>query len=128
MNLLHMLLESGYIPVITPLALADTGEAVNVDGDRVAAHVAAALNAATLVILSNVPGLLADVQNVNSIIAHVAACDIPGYEQVSTGGMRRKLMGTREALHGGVQQVIIADARVTNPIRSALIEKGTVFA
>ena len=56
--LLLSLLESGLLPVLTPPAASTEGEAINVDGDRAAALTAAALGAHTLVILSDVPGLL----------------------------------------------------------------------
>src|SRR6266404_5861806 len=58
--LLMHLLDAGYTPVIAPLALSQDGERLNVDGDRAAAAVAAALHAEALVIMTNVPGLLAD--------------------------------------------------------------------
>ncbi len=60
-TLLKTLLEAGYVPVVAPLAISYEGEALNVDGDRVAAAIAAALKAETVIILSNVPGLLRDV-------------------------------------------------------------------
>ena len=59
-TLLCQLLDSGYIPVIAPLALGLDGERLNVDGDRVASAVAAALHADVLVLMTNVPGLLAN--------------------------------------------------------------------
>src|SRR5260221_2519420 len=57
-KLLRLLLEAGYTPVIAPLAIGLEYERLNVDGDRAAAMIAGALGADTLVILSNVPGLL----------------------------------------------------------------------
>src|SRR6266576_5349935 len=59
-RLLRQLLDAGYTPVIAPLALSREGERLNVDGDRAAAAVAVALQAEALVIMTNVPGLLAD--------------------------------------------------------------------
>jgi acetylglutamate/LysW-gamma-L-alpha-aminoadipate kinase len=125
--LLHLLLEGGYVPVIAPLALADTGEAVNVDGDRAAAMVASALGAETLVILSNVPGLLADMHNERSLVTSLSAAEISRYETLSAGGMRRKLIGAREALRGGVCRVVLADGRVEHPLQCALAGRGTVI-
>ena len=58
-GLLQLLMGQGYTPVVAPLALGHEGERLNVDGDRAAALLAATLGAATLIILSNVPGLLA---------------------------------------------------------------------
>ena len=126
--LLRLLLDAGYLPVIAPLALADSGEIVNVDGDRAAAAIAVALNADALALLSNVPGLLADPHDERSVVASLPADDAREYEQRVTGGMRRKLMGAREALRGGVQRVVLGDGRIRHPVRVALAGKGTVIA
>lgn len=126
--LLRVLLAQGYTPVIAPLALADTGEAVNVDGDRAAAMVAAALEADTLVILSNVPGLLADARDERSLVTSLSRLDMGLYEAQVSGGMRRKLIGAREALQAGVRRVVLADGRAEHPVQAALAGRGTVIA
>ena len=130
-NLLRLLLDHDYVPTIAPLALGlsgDTLDAVNVDGDRAAALVAASLGAATLIVLSNVPGLLADPGDEGSLIPQLAREEIAGHEALVTGGMRRKLIGAREALLGGVRRVILADGRDEHPVRAALAGRGTVMA
>ena len=129
--LLRTLLAGEYVPVLAPLALAEEGAAsvaVNVDGDRAAAAVAAALDAETLVILSNVPGVLADLRDERTLVQRLAAAEVPAYEARVTGGMRRKLMAAREALRGGVSRVVLADGRGEHPLRAALAEEGTVIA
>jgi acetylglutamate/LysW-gamma-L-alpha-aminoadipate kinase len=125
--LLRLLLAQGYVPVIAPLALADTGEAVNVDGDRAAAMVAAALEADTLVILSNVPGLLADAQDERTLVTELSRACMRQYEGQVSGGMRRKLIGAREALQAGVRRVVLADGRAEHPVQAALAGRGTVI-
>ncbi len=127
-DLLRLLLDAGYMPVIAPLAFAYTGEVVNVDGDRAAAAVASALGADSLVVLSNVPGLLADIHDERSLVRTLCADDLAAYEMQVTGGMRRKLMAAREALQGGVRRVVLADGRGEHPLRAALAEQGTVIA
>jgi len=102
--------------------------AVNVDGDRAAAAVAVALHADLLIILSNVPGLLADARNERSLIQRLAAHELMDYERQVTGGMRRKLMAAREAWRNGVPRVVLADGRVAHPLRAALAGGGTVIA
>jgi acetylglutamate/LysW-gamma-L-alpha-aminoadipate kinase len=126
-DLLRLLLVQGYTPVIAPLALADTGEAVNVDGDRAAAMVAAALKADTLVILSNVPGLLADAQDERTLVTSLCRLNMSQYEGQVGGGMRRKLIGAREALQAGVRRVVLADGRADHPVQAALAGRGTVI-
>lgn len=126
--LLRLLLEHGYTPVIAPLALAESGEVVNVDGDRAAAMVAAALEAETLVILTNVPGLLADARDEQTLVASLSRLDMHNYEARASGGMRRKLIGAREALQAGVRRVVLADGRAEHPVQAALAGRGTVIA
>jgi len=127
-ELLRLLLDSQYMPVVAPLALSVDGEAVNVDGDRAAAMVAAALGADTLVILSNVPGLLAEPHDERSLVRQLTVGELPEYETSVSGGMRRKLIGAHEAICGGVRRVILADGRRVHPLRAALAEEGTMIA
>jgi [amino group carrier protein]-L-2-aminoadipate 6-kinase len=127
-GLLRMLIEGGYLPVIAPLAASDQGEALNVDGDRAAAAIATALRAETLLLLSNVPGLLRAFPDESSLIAHIPHSEIEQYVQYAEGRMKKKILGAEEALAGGVQRVILADARVATPISQALAGKGTVIS
>jgi acetylglutamate/LysW-gamma-L-alpha-aminoadipate kinase len=128
-SLLRLLLDQGYTPVIAPLAISHEGEMVNVDGDRAAAAVAAALQAETLVLLSNVPGLLRDFPDEDTLIPLVEQGQIEEFlERYAQGRMKRKLLGAIEALRGGVGRAIIADGRVERPIQRALSGEGTVIA
>jgi len=126
-SLLKLLLESGYIPVVAPLAISHRGEMVNVDGDRAAAAVAAALGAETLVLLSNVPGLLRGFPDESSLIRHIGREELEAYFPYAQGRMKRKLLGAKEALDGGVGRVILGDGRVEAPVSQALAGKGTVI-
>ena len=126
--LLQLLLAEGYVPVVAPLAISAAGEALNVDGDRVAGAIASALSAETLVILSNVPGLLSDFPREDSLIRHVPRGHAEEYlEKYAQGRMKKKLLGSIEALSRGARRVVIADGRVESPIRRALAGEGTVI-
>jgi len=105
--LLWHLLDAGYTPVIAPLALSREGERLNVDGDRAAAAVAVALQADTLVIMTNVPGLLSDPEDNITLIPTIPAEHLADYMQYARGRMRKKLLGAQEALQGGVPRVCI---------------------
>ncbi len=126
-SLLHLLLENGYLPVLTPPAISYDSEAINVDGDRAAAVVAAALGAEKLVILSNVPGLLRNFPDEGSLIPLIERDRAEEYMDFAQGRMKKKVMGAVEALAAGVGQVIFADGRVDSPVRAALEGKGTVI-
>jgi acetylglutamate/LysW-gamma-L-alpha-aminoadipate kinase len=127
-DLLWLLLANGYRPVLTLPALASDGSAVNVDGDRAAAAVAAALGAEELVILSNVPGLLRDVNDPSSLIASIPKADLQSGQSVALDRMKKKLLGAEEALAGGVAKVVLATANHATPVRNALAGNGTVIA
>ena len=135
-DLLRLLLEAGYLPVLTPPGSSYDGEAVNVDGDRAAAAVASALGAKTLVYLSGAPGLLADFPDEASLIVRhdVAHTDLAGPEAhagleslmaAAQDRMKKKVLGAAEALRGGLERVILADGRIERPVRAALGGAGT---
>jgi acetylglutamate/LysW-gamma-L-alpha-aminoadipate kinase len=126
-HLLTLLLEHGYTPVLCPPAISYQGEIINVDGDRAAAVLATALQADTLIILSNVPGLLQDVNRPDSLIPSIAKARLSAYFDVAQGRMKKKVMGAAEALAQGVGTVILGDARLAAPIQQALQGQGTVI-
>ena len=126
-GLLHNLLDAGYLPVLCPPAISRKGEAINVDGDRAAGLTAAAMKAEQLVILSNVPGLLKNYPDENSLIRSIAKERLGEFEKYAAGRMRKKLLGTREALEGGVGSVILGDARISEPVSRALGGEGTTI-
>ncbi|MFO1535480.1 MAG: [LysW]-aminoadipate kinase [Thermoplasmatota archaeon] len=125
--LLRLLLDAGYHPVVTLPALADTGEAVNVDGDRAAAIVAASLGAADYLNLSNVPGLLRDPADPASLVGRIPRDGLDAFESFAQGRFKKKLLGVREALAGGVGRVVLGSANGEHPVRAALAGQGTVI-
>lgn len=120
-------LERGLVPVIPPYATSPDG-ALNVDGDRASAALAAALHAETLVILSNVRGLYRDIQDASSFVAHISPSQLEVAMEWAQGRMKRKVLGAQEALEGGVRRVIIGDGRAEQPISAALAGHGTEFS
>jgi len=127
-HLLRLLLDNGYLPVVTPPAISTENEAINVDGDRAAARIAVALKAEQLVILSNVPGLLRAFPNESTLIRHIKASQVEEYMQHAQGRMRIKVLGAAEAIKQGVGQVIFGDGRIPSPVRAALAGQGTVIS
>jgi acetylglutamate/LysW-gamma-L-alpha-aminoadipate kinase len=124
-QLLRALLDAGFLPVVSPPALADDGGAVNVDADRAAAAVAAALDASTLVLLTRAPGVLRDPADASSALE---TCTLPPSGSPPTwaeGGMALKLVAAREALVQGVREVVVADGAGERPVLEALAGAGT---
>ncbi|MCD6519031.1 MAG: [LysW]-aminoadipate kinase [Anaerolineae bacterium] len=127
-HLLRLLLDNGYLPVVTPPAISTENEAINVDGDRAAARIAVALKAEQLVILSNIPGLLRAFPDESTLIRHIKASQVEEYMQHAQGRMRIKVLGAAEAIKQGVGQVIFGDGRIPSPVRAALAGQGTVIS
>ena len=127
-DLLRLLLDAGLFPVIAPIAISNIGEALNVDGDRAAAAIAAALGADTLVLLTNVPGLLRVFPDESTLVRHIPRADVEAYLPLAQGRMKKKILGASEALNQGVGRVILGDARVSEPVSHALAGEGTVIA
>lgn len=115
-------LDSGAIPIIAPIALGQENEALNVDGDLVAATIANSLGAQRLVILSNVPGLLRDVEDPASLIPQFPLYELENYQTYAQGRMKKKLIAAETAYVG---VTILADSRLHNPIDAALNGGGT---
>jgi len=124
-SLLETLLEAGVPPVVAPLAVSEKGEALNVDADRAAAEIAAALKAETLLLLTAAPGLMRNFPDESTLIPKIPAAQLETALEYAQGRMKKKILGAQEALAGGVGRVVIADGRVENPISAALEGKGT---
>lgn len=127
-GLLRTLLAAGLVPVVGPPAVTADGELVNVDADRVAADVAAALAADALVLLTNVPGLLARIDDPSSVIGRVDRSRLEEFLPLAHGRMKKKLLAAQAALEGGVARVAIAASSHVPPIARALAGDGTVIA
>jgi acetylglutamate/LysW-gamma-L-alpha-aminoadipate kinase len=110
------------------LAISYESEALNVDGDRVAAAISSALKAPRLIILSNVPGLLRRFPDESTLIPRIPLAEAAEHlNRYAQGRMKKKLLGAIEALYDGVEEVVIADGRVAQPLHQALAGQGTVI-
>lgn len=123
---LHQGLNAGRVIVVPPMAASPDGP-LNIDGDRAAVAVAGAVDAAEVVILSNVRGLYRDYRQPTSFVETVTAAQMDTAMTWAEGRMKRKVLSARDALEQGINRVIIGDGRTTQPIRQALQGEGTVF-
>lgn len=121
-HIIHTLLDAGLTPVIAPVALGEEFERLNVDGDLIAATVACTLDAEIVVILSNVPGLLRDMDDPDSVVRRFSLADLDVYEPLAQGRMKKKLLAAQQAQ---VARLILADARLDDPLDAALAGGGT---
>jgi len=125
-DLLETLLAAGHTPIAGPPMLADDGVPVNTDADRAAAAMAGALDGSTLVLLTDVEGVYADPDDPSTLIEHVETpAELDDLEAAAEGFMGKKVMAAKQALDGGADAVVIADANADDPILAALDGGGT---
>ena len=119
-ELLQALLAQGYIPVVSTVAIGETGDLnrYNINADTAAAKIAVALKAEKFVQLTNVPGLLRDVNDTSSLISKLDHNDIPNLVEtgVISAGMIPKIECNLEAIKGGVPRTYIIDGRVPHAL------------
>ncbi len=118
------MLDQGIIPVISPIAISEESEFLNVDGDRAAAYVAGRVGSDKVLFITNVDGLLVDDQVVSKLTLAKAKEMRPKIGP----GMEKKVLASTEALDMGVRQAFIANGQKENPISSAIAHgRGTVI-
>jgi acetylglutamate/LysW-gamma-L-alpha-aminoadipate kinase len=126
-DLVRLLLDNGYCPVISSPAISFENEIVNTDNDWAVAVMAESLKIRTLVSLFEAPGLLRDPDDEGSVIPRIDREAIDDFLPCARGRMQKKILGAKRAIEGGVETIYWGDGRVENPIRLALQGKGTVI-
>lgn len=125
---IYSALNLGIVPVVTPLGTGeDDGKIYNVNADEAAGAMARELQARKLVFLSDVPGLLRDPTDPESIISTLSLHEVEGLirEGVIAGGMLPKVAGAVKALQAGIKKVHIIDAGMPHSLLLELFtEKG----
>jgi acetylglutamate/LysW-gamma-L-alpha-aminoadipate kinase len=125
-TLLEVLMTNGFVPVLTPPAIAlEEGRPINVDGDKLALELARRFQATHLLFFSDTPGLLADKDDESTLIREIDAGDPAAAIASAKGRMVVKVEQALKAIEHGVGQVIFADARAEHPVRRALAGQGT---
>jgi acetylglutamate kinase len=111
-------IEQGITPVISPTARGEDGKIYNCNADVAAAQVAIALKAKRLVFMSDVPGLMRDPQNPETVIAHLKTGEVAGLKEsgVIDKGMIPKVDSAVAAITSGVEKVSFIDGRVPHSV------------
>ena len=102
--------------VISPIAISEEFDFLNVDGDRAAAYVAGKMQSDKILFLTNVDGLLMDDKLVTKLSLEEAKAMLPkiGF------GMEKKILAATEAIEMGVKQALVASGQRENPISRAI--------
>jgi len=110
------LIEAGRIPVVSTVAPDDDGQVLNVNADTAAAALAIALDAAKLVVLTDVEGVYADWPDRSSLLPEILAADLEKMLPRLQSGMVPKMEACLRAVRGGVPQATVIDGRVANSV------------
>jgi acetylglutamate/LysW-gamma-L-alpha-aminoadipate kinase len=119
-SLVSDLVRSGYVPVISPIALSEEFDFLNVDGDRAAAYVAGGIKADKVIFITDVNGLILNEKLVRSMTLDQAKAELPKIGS----GMDKKVLACIEALEMGVKEAVIASGQTENPLSTAMTHRN----
>jgi acetylglutamate kinase len=127
-EILRILLDNGFIPVVSPVSADLEGNVYNLNADNVAGDIAGALKAKKLIMLTDVPGILRDVNDKSSLISRIKLSELEKLLEkgVLKGGMLPKVDAIAKALKGGVEKVHVIDGSRKHAILLELFTKEGV--
>lgn len=131
-KILDDLLDGGFIPVISSIGIDDDGNPYNINADTAAAKIAAALHAESMVVMSNINGVLRDKDDENSLISQMSFADAEELKKsgIIAGGMIPKVDCCTNAVKEGVKKVFIINGEIPHAILIELLTDeglGTMF-
>lgn len=131
-KILDDLLDGGFIPVISSIGIDDDGNHYNINADTAAAKIAAALHAESMVVMSNINGVLRDKDDENSLISQMSLADAEELKKsgIIAGGMIPKVDCCTNAVKEGVKKVFIINGEIPHAILIELLTDeglGTMF-
>jgi acetylglutamate kinase len=124
-EIVNVLTKNDYIPIISPIGVADNGETLNLNADTVAGDMASEMDAEKLIILTDVPGILADPKDPESLIRKIKIDEIEELikDGTITEGMLPKTMTCIKAIEDGVSSAHIIDGRVKHSVLLEIFTK-----
>ncbi|MGB9980612.1 acetylglutamate kinase [Methanobacterium sp.] len=124
-GIVDVLTKNDYIPIISPIGVADNGETLNLNADTVAGDMASEMDAEKLIILTDVPGILADPNDPESLIRKIKIDEIEELikDGTITEGMLPKTMTCIKAIEDGVSSAHIIDGRVKHSVLLEIFTK-----
>lgn len=126
-ELLELLIDHGYVPVICIPIIDENNVAINSENDDIVNLLQESLHAQTIIQLIEAPGYMADLKDENSLIPIIAKAELEARQAEVTGRMKRKMLALTKLMESGARRVIISDGRVNRPIKDALSGRGTTI-
>jgi acetylglutamate kinase len=123
-SLIEGIIELGYLPVIAPIGIDEAGQRYNINADTAAGAVASHLGVDTMIVVTDVPGIMRTVNEEKIVLPQVTFAEIE--EMIASGeiygGMIPKVRAAMSCLHGNVQEVLIVDGAAPNVLSRAVLE------
>lgn len=115
---LRLLLDNNYIPVIASVASGHNGVAYNVNADTVAGNIAISLHAEKLILLTDTPGIMYDINDPATLLKHITVSEAENLKQkkIVFGGMIPKLDCSINAVQSTVKSAHIIDGRIQHAL------------
>ncbi|MFC2154167.1 acetylglutamate kinase [Candidatus Altiarchaeota archaeon] len=123
-ELIHLLIDKGYIPVVSPIAFGTEGQSLNVNADTVAAELAVALKAKKIIFLTNISGVLDEKQELIGVLSEKEAEKLVE-KKVIKGGMTPKVKAGLHALENGVEKCHLVKAEEDILLKEIFTSKGS---
>ena len=115
-HILDVLMDESYIPVISSIAMDEEGKGLNVNSDAAAGHIAGAIKAEKLLILTDVRGVLEREEDEESLLSVINFKELDNIIEKVGGGMKPKLLACKKALLEGVRSAHIIDGRLPHSL------------
>ena len=126
-ELLNLLLNNGYTPVLSVPIIDENNYAINSENDDIVSVLTETMNADKIIQLIEAPGFLDDAKDINSIVKEISQDELERRENQVEGRMKRKILALRKLFRNGKGTVFISDGRTETPITDALNGKGTII-
>ena len=126
-ELLALLLDHGYVPVICIPIIDENNCAINSENDDIVAVLQESLHADTVIQLIEAPGFMDDINDDRSLVPAISRAELDAREAQVEGRMKRKMLALKKLMENGAARVIISDGRVEHPVQDALSGKGTII-
>ena len=125
-------IDKGYIPVVSTIGCDNEGNVYNINADTAAAKIAGALQAESLITMTDIAGILKDKEDPSTLIPAISIGELPGLisSGIIQGGMIPKAECCRNAIEWGVSRVFIIDGRIPHAILIEMLTSegiGTMF-
>ncbi len=126
-ELLQLLLDKGYVPVLCPPILDEENNAINTENDNVINRLVEAFHPKKVISLIEAPGFLENKDDPSTLVPTINQSQLAEREAQVEGRMKRKMLALKKLFENGASTVIISDGRTETPVSDALAGKGTVI-